>query len=187
MAQRENQRVLVSKRLLKEGLLKMLVTRELDAVNVSALCREAGINRATFYRHYTCPRDVLVDLERDMVNEFSERVALPTTQAEARQYLEEVCTYLYERKELLRILIRCKTDEDLTGILREFNLKFRQMQDELEEIRNLDEESLQLVSAFLYTGGYYLIRRWLTADINKTPKEVANLLYGILVRENIAQ
>ena len=69
MAQRENQRIALSKRLLKEGLLRILAGKRLEDVNVSALCRESGINRATFYRHYTCPRDVLVDLERDMMQE----------------------------------------------------------------------------------------------------------------------
>ena len=180
MAQRENQRVLVSKRLLKEGLLRLLENGELETVNVSALCRESGINRATFYRHYTSTRDVLVDLEMDIVREICGDLKKPANHEEARLYLENICTYLYEHKELIRILIRCKTDEDLAEIFREFNQKTWELREEVEEIRDLDQDSLRLVSTFLYSGGYYLLRQWLTEDIRKSPKEVARLIYGII-------
>ena len=54
---KENQRMVVTKRMLKEWLL-----RPLDNIHVNELCRESGINRATFYRHYETPQDVLVSL-----------------------------------------------------------------------------------------------------------------------------
>ena len=47
----------MTKRMLKEWLL-----RPLDNIHVNELCRESGINRATFYRHYETPQDVLVSL-----------------------------------------------------------------------------------------------------------------------------
>ncbi|MBQ7801188.1 MAG: TetR family transcriptional regulator C-terminal domain-containing protein [Oscillospiraceae bacterium] len=180
MEQRENQRVLVSKRLLKEGLLRLLRVGDLETVNVSVLCRESGINRATFYRHYTCPRDVLVDLEMDIVRELERGQKVPTNPEEVIRYLENVCTYLYDHKELLRILIRCNTDEDLVGVLREVNQKIWDLRREVKGIENLDQDSLRLVSTFLYSGAYYLIRQWLTEDIGKTPQEVARLIYGII-------
>lgn len=186
--ERENQRVAMSKRLLKEGLLRMLENQELDKVNVSALCRESGINRATFYRHYTCPRDVLLDLERDIVRELGRNLKRPTSHEDAKRYLEEICTNLYDHKDLLRILIKCKTDEDLAGLLDEFSQRIWDLRDEVVQIRLLDQDSLRLISTFLYTGAYYLLRQWLTEEIPKTPKEVAQLLYGaILIRTPLGE
>lgn len=49
---KDDQRVTLTKRLLQEGLLRLLETKEIDKINVTELCRESGINRATFYRHY---------------------------------------------------------------------------------------------------------------------------------------
>ena len=52
MAQKENQRIALTKKLLQEGLLRLLETKTLDKISVTVLCRESGINRATFYNHY---------------------------------------------------------------------------------------------------------------------------------------
>ena len=58
MAQKENQRIALTKKLLQEGLLRLLEVKTLDKISVTELCRESGINRATFYNHYTSPQDL---------------------------------------------------------------------------------------------------------------------------------
>ena len=60
--EKENQRITISKRMLKEGLLRCLKHTEIDKLSISDLCRESGINRATFYHHYQLPKDVLSDI-----------------------------------------------------------------------------------------------------------------------------
>ena len=49
---KSDQRVIITKMMLKEALLKLLHTRQLNKITITDLCRESGINRATFYRHY---------------------------------------------------------------------------------------------------------------------------------------
>ena len=184
MAQRENQRVLISKRLLKEGLLRLLETEKLEKVTVTDLCRESGINRATFYRHYICPRDVLVELEHDMIHDVEKTMKKPTSHQEALQYLVYICNYLLEHKELVRILIRCKTDADLVEILREYNQRAWELRNEFKQAEQLDLDSTRLISTFLYSGGYFMIRQWLTEDIRKTPAEMAGLIYKMIFRKD---
>jgi AcrR family transcriptional regulator len=46
-------RVVKTKQALHQALLALLKTKTLESISVSALCREAGINRGTFYLHYT--------------------------------------------------------------------------------------------------------------------------------------
>ena len=69
MAQKENQRIALTKKLLQEGLFRLLETKSLDRISVTELCRESGINRATFYNHYTSPQDLLTDAEKRMTAE----------------------------------------------------------------------------------------------------------------------
>lgn len=45
-------RVVQTKKALHGALLALLKTKPLEAISVSALCREAGITRGTFYLHY---------------------------------------------------------------------------------------------------------------------------------------
>lgn len=49
---KDDQRIALTKRLLREGLLRLLSKTDLNKISVTQLCIESGINRATFYRHY---------------------------------------------------------------------------------------------------------------------------------------
>lgn len=60
----ENQRVRLTKRIIAENLLSLMKHKELEAISVAELCREAAVNRTTFYKYYRCPEDVLRDMEK---------------------------------------------------------------------------------------------------------------------------
>ncbi len=47
-----NQRVMLTKRLIKESLLKILKSKKIHQVSVKELCIGAEINRSTFYEYY---------------------------------------------------------------------------------------------------------------------------------------
>ncbi len=47
----------------------------------------------------------------------------------------------------------------------------------------LDEDTLHLVSSYMYSGCYALIREWLLHSINKTPREIAHLLVDIVSKD----
>ncbi|MFB5265741.1 TetR/AcrR family transcriptional regulator [Paenibacillus enshidis] len=65
-------RVIKTKKALHQALLALLKTRTLESISVSSLCREADVNRGTFYLHYKDIRalfdehlhDLLSDLEQ---------------------------------------------------------------------------------------------------------------------------
>ncbi|MCM3628502.1 TetR/AcrR family transcriptional regulator [Paenibacillus glycanilyticus] len=45
-------RIVKTKRALHQALLALLKKQTLESISVSTLCREAGVNRGTFYLHY---------------------------------------------------------------------------------------------------------------------------------------
>ena len=68
MEKKENQRITLTKRLLQEALLLMLRDESINKISVRDLCEKAGINRTTFYNHYSCPADVLNDISQSFMN-----------------------------------------------------------------------------------------------------------------------
>lgn len=46
----EDRRTRLTKRLIAESLIELIKTKPVDQISVSELCRQADINRATFYR-----------------------------------------------------------------------------------------------------------------------------------------
>ena len=90
LMQRSNRRVLLTKMLLKEALLKLLQSKSIETINVSELCREADVNRATFYRHYNTPNDVLLDIGKELSDGMNRLVKRPSTVREAEEYVEKI-------------------------------------------------------------------------------------------------
>lgn len=178
--ERENQRVAISKQMMKGGLLRLLQEKDLEQINVSELCRAAGVNRATFYRHYDSPREVVLDIAMDMYRDMQRTVKIPANLAEGEIFLEALCDYFYRRRKLIKILIRCNTDEDLARIIRDFGNAFWEARDEVRELQGMDKDSVRLAVTYLGYGGYYLLRQWIMEDIPKSSKEIARLIQRIL-------
>ena len=62
----EDRRTRLTKRLIAESLIELIKTKPVDQISVSELCRQADINRATFYRYYTMPKDIFFDIQNDL-------------------------------------------------------------------------------------------------------------------------
>ena len=60
-------RTVITKTAIKEGMLELLSQSDFNYITVSALCREAGVGRATFYTHYTGLTDVIDELADDAI------------------------------------------------------------------------------------------------------------------------
>ena len=182
MARKENQRILLTKRMLQEGLLRLLETKSLEKISVTELCREAGINRATFYNHYNSPQDLLSDLEQHMAQEVASIINAPLPCEDLVCRMEMVCTYLKEHSKTITVLIRCHADNDLADIFNNLDRHCSQLRISSKNIP-LDGDSQHLVSTFLFTGSYHMIMEWLIRDIPKTPRQIAELVLSIISKE----
>lgn len=176
MKQKEDQRVALTKRLLQEGLLRLLKQKDIYRINVTELCRESGINRATFYKHYTSPHDVLMDIGNSIARDFLDTQGLEESECfpDHKAFLEALCRYLYLNADKMKVLIRYNMDSEVSNIFH--NLP--QIRDMLTKYlgKRFDDGDVELVITFICSGGYHLVREWLMEDISKTPEEIAALI-----------
>lgn len=186
MAQKENQRIALTKKLLQEGLLRLLEMKTLDKISVTELCRESGINRATFYNHYNSPQELLSDIECRIAAELKKIIGNPRTAAEIIQHTESVCAYFYDHTHTLLTLHRCHADHDISDVLHDLNQNFQLYRLNSKYTHTMDQDNLHLVSVFFYTGCYNILLEWLTHDIQKTPKEISDLMIR-LASENFLE
>ena len=182
MALKENQRVALTRRLLQEGLLRLLSHRSLDDISVTALCKESGINRATFYNHYTSPTSLLCEMERQLVADLEKTVKQPLTIDSIADQLEQHCIILQENAVLVSILVKYHIDRDLEDIITNLTAYYAQNRLDVAH-KSMDADTSHLVSMFLYSGSYSLIREWLVRKIDKSPREIAELILSIIQKE----
>lgn len=175
-----NQRVAVTKRMVKEGLVRMLEKKPLEKVNITELCQEAGINRTTFYRYYELPRDVLTEMQNEFFEETFEHFQKPLTVNGIKHLF--VC--LSEHAELVKLFFRYNSDMDWTNIFTQIYYSFPEMK-MTKAFQNLDENSAKLLSTYLAGGAYFLARQWIMEDIPMPPEEVAAIALNILDKDRV--
>ncbi len=175
-----NQRVAITKRMLKEGLTRLLTKKPLDKISITELCQQAGINRTTFYRYYELPKDVLMEMQHDFFDETFEHCQKTLTVSD----IEHTFVCLYERKELVKLFFQYNSDTDWIDIFTNIYSSFPEKK-MMKAFRNLDENSAKLLLFYLAGGAYFLVRQWIMDDIPMQPKEVAAIALGILDQDKM--
>ena len=64
-----DRRIVKTKRAINVALLQLLDTKEPEDITITELTTCADINRKTFYLHYTCIKDVAVELQKNLRSE----------------------------------------------------------------------------------------------------------------------
>lgn len=177
MKKKENQRIALTKRLLKENLLSLMSDKDIQNITVSELCAAAEINRSTFYNHYGCPSDVL----RDIVNDAAADLEALWKEESGNNWaldkrVETLCTYIRENRDLFKLLM-CNSDTTSGVAYLLINASHVKMAYERFFGCAADEDSRRLMTTFLSNGTYHLVRQWLLEDIPKTPKEMGELVH----------
>jgi len=178
--ERENQRIMLTKRLLRESMLRLLEAKELDKISITELCRDAGINRATFYRHYEIPRDVLNEIGKDLFYEMYRTVGVPRSKPEIKTTIEKLCAFIEKNMEQMRIIVKGTTESDFTAFVGDI---YADLWDEIRKVNilsDLNDEDLQLLILYSAGGSYFVLRHWLLGNIRKSSNEMAVYLYELL-------
>jgi AcrR family transcriptional regulator len=63
----EDKRITRSKAAMRDALISLMEERGFDAIKVGDLCTAAGINRGTFYNHYSDKDALLADFEEQII------------------------------------------------------------------------------------------------------------------------
>lgn len=180
--ERENQRIVITKRMLKESMLKLLKEKELDTINVTELCREAGVNRATFYRHYEIPRDILMEIQQDFYRELRQKISLPGTLGDIRYVVEQLCIYMNDHQELLRILVQNNSDTDFADFINDTYLELAKDYSHMAALKKLSQEDVQFMTLYSAGGSYFVLRSWIMGSFKKSPQEMADYVYSLIAK-----
>lgn len=173
----ENQRVRISKQMLKDALIELLEKKEFANISVQEICTLAGINRTTFYRHYQNQSDLLHEIEHDILYGIAQRL---NGSDSTDNGLIQTLIYLEEQRRKCLILVNNARD-----------IHFAEKIFTLPEIERLLHENLphtyndaqiQYIKTFIYNGGYSVIRQWLSAETREPAEDMARTL--LLLIEN---
>ena len=171
----ENQRIRLSKSLLKNALLELLNTKPISKITVYELCAKAEINRTTFYKYYGNPNDLLADIENDLFSALQEQlthITIPDNQA-LRRILELL---LAERDKMITI-INAVSDKEFAEKLFTIPLVTQLLSSAIFE--QYDGVQGEYVYLFFCHGCYAIVKKWLNDGCQEDTDTIAALIYQL--------
>ena len=157
---RENRRVRMTKRLMKDALLELLENNELVNISVTAICKTADVHRSTFYEHYSDPADLLREVEQDFLDRIPVPSPLPDSQ-DQEKLLESTTAffdYVKENEKAFRILFSEKAESSFSSRMVEFLCSgFIPVYDES------DETTVRFIRLYIANGAVGMMREWISS------------------------
>ena len=179
MVKKENQRIMLTKRLIQEALLVLLRSSDISKISIRELCEKAGINRTTFYNHYGSQYDVLSELSADYLHDIEEALTSATAldREEVHKRVAFVFQYIESHIELSRILINSSLDPDFPVKL--FSIpKVNELFDE-QFSKDMDPCLKKAVFTYAVSGSYRLIQEWINQDQRISAEKEAELILNL--------
>ena len=178
MNTKNNQRTRLSKMLLKNALMDLLKENgSVEKISVRELCSVAELNRSTFYAHYNEPKDLLNEIENELLDsteQHLERIGQEDDMGEHR-YILSFLKYIKSNDKQFRTLLIDSADP-------EFRSKFMQ-QSIIQFIVNLQielpHELEQYIFSYILNGSTGIIIQWIRSDYSADENMIVDLLFSI--------
>ncbi|MBQ9511558.1 MAG: TetR/AcrR family transcriptional regulator C-terminal domain-containing protein [Lachnospiraceae bacterium] len=148
-----------TKRAIEDTFLRMVTEQSLDRITVKDLVTECGVNRNTFYYHYT---DIYDLIEKTFLREKDRVLGQDYTNVSYRDALEEVIDLLLNNRQAIGNIYFSKGKEIIERYLKELGDEFCGGYIRARAAgRKIDDQILYLVTACYSEAFRGIMERWL--------------------------
>lgn len=176
-------RVRVTRMLIRQAFTKLLQQKPIQSISIKELCAAAGINRGTFYAHYTDIYDLLAKIEQEMFGEIQE--ALQPLLEEARPLNPvDISTGIFQclkdNSDLCIVTLGPYGDKAFAAKLLELGRE-RCQASYSQYFRRATPEQISYYYAFVSAGCIGLLDRWLQDGMRAPAGEIARIAQEIML------
>ncbi|WP_244513548.1 TetR/AcrR family transcriptional regulator [Oceanobacillus limi] len=169
-----------TRKVLRESLMDLLKEKQISSITVKELCELADINRSTFYAHYADHFDLLTQIEDELIDDMNQYLSAYNfeKEEEAVQMVEKLLEYFATKQDECKTLLQKDGDSSfqkkVTDVAHRFIMK------NWMEVNLLDRNISEYLSAFIVTGSIQMMKMWLYNGMDKSPKEMAELINNFI-------
>ena len=167
-----------------EAFLTLLEKKDFAYITVKEICEAAGVNRSTFYLHYTDIYDLLEQTENGLMDQFLAIIDKNHTNLTLQEFsdnLEQFFAILSENQPLCRALMSPNGDiafvRKLEKLIAEDGVKTLRL---LSDEKDLDAQDLNYVTSFFLSGCVGMIDLWLQDGCQQSAQHMAELSMKLL-------
>ncbi len=179
MDKKENQRVALTKRLVREALLLLMQKKPINKISIRELCEKAGINRSTFYNHYGSQYDVLDEISGIFLDEIAAVIENAQLDDKESVYgrVTLVLKYIEENIELSKLLFTNNIDPTFSTRLFSLPKITELLENALIDAHDIEYN--QAAAKFIIFGSYKLIQDWINVDNRASSEEQSRLMLAL--------
>ena len=167
-------RVRVTKMLIRKVFTELLKTKPVQSITVREICERTGINRSTFYNHYTDVYDLLEQIERDMLAELGENLKTiePEDDLMPISLFKGIFGFLMENSDMCVIMLGENGDKRFVYKMLEMGME-NCLTTYSRYFPSASREQIEDFYVFVSNGCIGLMSRWINAGMKKSPDELA--------------
>ncbi|WP_418199091.1 TetR/AcrR family transcriptional regulator [Alkalihalobacterium sp. APHAB7] len=161
---------------LKESLMQMLKEKAISSITIKELCEVADINRSTFYSHYSDQYDLLHQIEEEIIQDMTETLTSYNynEDEEALKMTEKLLEYVATNSDSFLTLF--SEHGNSTFQKRVMMLAHEVTVKNMMSTHEVGTKLSDYLTLFAISGSINVIQEWLKNGMDKTPKEMAELI-----------
>ena len=174
-----------------EALLALLERKPFEYITVSEVCKQAGVNRSTFYLHYENTRDLLEETTTHMLEQFVSYFPQDTRDIAHRfrdcdlqelnfiseAYLHPYLSYMKENRRVFAAVLSQTAAFDTNSI---FQRLFDHILDPILARFHYPENDRRYTILFYLNGLTAVIAEWLKDDCTKSLEEISSIIHSCI-------
>lgn len=173
---KENRRIVLTKRLLKESILDLLKDHSISKISVKEICENADVNRTTFYNYYTDQYALLNEIEQEALDQTNEFLSKLKNENAQTDLLEIFLNYIKEDRGIFQILLCNNVDNTFQYKL--MDITTNQLKAEFNF--NISKAEKEYVYQFVIMGCLSMIQKWVSNDFDQPEHELAELIVKLV-------
>ena len=176
MNEKTDLRIVKTKKILFDTLLKIMKKKNFDKIKISDICEEALINRSTFYAHYSDKYELLDDFVEDLKTSLLKDLENNDNSISSKEYIMKLLSILIDHIDEKKDIYSAILINNRNGFLIDFlvDVTERESAERLKNNKDIIESQLPLeVIIRFYAGGLINIcLSWLTHKEKYTKDEL---------------
>lgn len=173
-----NRRILYTKKVIKESLIVLLQNKEIHQITVTNICKEADINRGTFYAHYKDAFDLLQSMEDELFDQILEYLNETPVKDYSDTLLTRVLELIAENKDLCKILFCKQRDSKIIDKILYIASKAN-LEELFDNYNELEKTHFDYLIRYSVGGILAIIKTWLENNLKESPKEIVEIINNI--------
>lgn len=161
MNTKNNKRKRESQNKIEKAFVNMLLTKSIEKISVTDICKETGLNRTTFYSNYSDIYDLADKIRKDTEKEFHS-----VFKNKENHNAETMFNIIYENQDIFKMYFKLGFDKNNYDEIYDIDLAKE----------HFGTTNIKYHIVFFKSGLNAIIKVWLDGGCTETPKEMEEII-----------